>query len=191
MTYGFNELTGLRALIAGDEVPVSDLLIERAGWRVRRVALDVGSWFESRHALVSIDRFEAPRDDGWPARFSEDELRDAPAWEDHATSEMDLPPLIVGPFGMTVSPLMMSAGLKASMARSLPPEVVETPEGAPLRSARGFLGIEIFGDSGSRGTVEDLRIDDTWSVTHIVTDDGDPIPVDALRETDQGNFVIG
>ena len=79
--------------------------------------MDVGGWFSSRTAVVQASRLRAGQDaDGdWHVDLTKEELEAAPTSEErdggHVFDVASLPPVLTGPFGNTISPALIYAGL--------------------------------------------------------------------------------
>lgn len=191
MAWTLNTLRGCKAVAGDESYPVVDLLWRSPDWKMRRVALDIGRWRRDQVVLVAMDRFDLPEGDTWPVHVSADELDRAPVWKGDGATLVDLPPLLVGPFGFTISPTLMAAGLRDTAMRSLNDPISEPQSELGIwKPAAALLNREVFDASGPVGTVEDLKLDDDWSVTALIVD-GRTIPVARIRhEADQSHFVI-
>ena len=141
----------LRALIEGtvrvegDDLSVSDAWIDRHAMALRYVGLDVGGWLDRHVALVSAERLTWSRDagarglGGWRADLTREEiegdearLEEGGGWIDLAS----LPAVVTGPFGFTVSPLLIGAGLLSEAEDERPPH----PPGEGEEPARPDAG---------------------------------------------------
>lgn len=206
----------LRALMAGtvrvegEELPVAgawlDMDARDLGARaLRYVGLDVGGWLDRHVALVPADRLsweEPPPGEGapgWRAAVAREEIEAPEARLDGAGEggPLDLsalPPVITGPFGYTISPLMMGAGLMAEAEDERPPAPPgaggdagdDVGEGTPREEARALAraedwigaGLDLRGPLATDLVIEDLLIEARAAeargprVTHIVVDAG-------------------
>lgn len=203
----------LRALLGGavrveqDELSVSGAWIDPREWRLRYVGLDVGGWLDRHVALVPADRLSREGDaegaaaPGWRADVTRAEVEADEARLDGSAGPFDLaalPPVLTGPFGNTISPLLMVGGYLAESEDEAPPRPPgaegETPrdEVRALSRAADWLGAPIAArhDVAGRGAeagpaIDDLLIDpDTLRITHAVIEAGGApraVPVAHLR----------
>ncbi len=99
-------------------------------------------------ADISQERFEQLREDAADAA---------------ATGPLDLsalPPVIIGPFGFTLAPVMMGAVLNSEMSREKPrvrPDIDQ--KHAYWHWFSRLLGLPVFDTGSELGTAEDFRID--------------------------------
>lgn len=200
MTERLTRLLDLDAVSGDDRFPIRALFHDETSRRLKAAAVDIGGWLDRREVLVSIDRFGPPDDGSWPLSLVRDELQDAPEWEHADSAALGMPPLIIGPFGYTFSPLLMAAGMNASAERSLPdaPDsgeraVVESEDGrfAGLVRTADWLNRDAFGPKGHLGKVADLQLDDSLAITALILDDDTILPMTRLRNMpEQGHFVF-
>jgi len=193
------QLLDLDALAGDDRFPIRALFHDADSRRLQMAAIDIGGWLDRREVLVSLDRFGAPGDDAWPVSMTRDELHDAPEWTDDSAAASALPPLIVGPFGYTFSPMLMAAGMATSADRTVPADPDEGNADLVSRSGgrvknmercSDLLGRDAFGPGGNMGKVADLVIED-MTVTGIITEDDTRVPLARLRHiAEQGHFVF-
>ena len=192
------------AMVGTDRLPVAGAWID--GERLRFVGLDVGGWRDSHVALVPAERMTW--DGGWRADLSREEVEaeEARLTEDAGPLDLaSLPAVVTGPFGYTVSPLMIAAGLMAETREEAPPRppVEGDPEPAMRDEARALprvadrLGLpvaarhDVIGRGSEAGpTVEDLLIDpeDGHALSHAVIEAGDArraVPMSYLGEVDE------
>lgn len=196
-------LLDLKARAEEDRFPIR-ALFNRSGSRdLAYVAVDVGGWLDRREVMVEIDRFGPPEEGEWPVSLSRAELEEAPILEDEESSPLEaLPPLVVGPFGYTFSPLMMAAGMEASAERMRTGDPgAEGAEGAPpvtrahgrlsgIERSTDWLGRAAFGPDGEMGPVEDMAIQD-GVLTAAILRDGTRIPLGRLRHiAEQGHAIF-
>ncbi len=193
-------LLDLKACTEDDRFPVR-ALFHRAGTReLAYVAIDVGGWLDRREVLVEIERFGRPDDGEWPVALGRTDLEDAPVLEDGDSGTIDaLPPLVVGPFGYTFSPLMMAASVEATAApepsgdpetEGRPPETRAHGRLAGIERSTDWLGRAAFGPEGELGPVEDVVVED-GVLTAVILADETRIPLDRLRRlADQGHAVF-
>ncbi|WOI56012.1 hypothetical protein [Palleronia sp. LCG004] len=197
MAWSARRLLEAKAQTEEAAFPVRQLYFMPETWKLRYAILDLGGWFHADEVLVSVDRFGLPTEDGWPLAMAREELDSAPKVEDTGSDTTSLPPLIVGPFGNTFSPLMFAA-VQADM--TIPDETAaddqaHSPDGSGrvlyMEKVTEWLGIDAFGDAGSLGRIEDLELDDTLTFTHALLDDGSRIDLSRYRRTaDQGHALF-
>ncbi len=195
-------LLELQAASGEDRFPIRTLFHRTETLRLSYAAVDIGGWLDRREVLVSLDRFGTPEDGIWPVSLGREELEAAPAIEagDGGWGEA-LPPLVVGPFGYTFSPLMIAAGMEVGAERTTPdrPEREEPPADV-LGSSQGrlhdmerstdWLGREAFGPGGAMGPIADMVVTD-MVLTAAVLEDGTEMPLDRLRHlAEQGHAVF-
>ena len=217
----------LRALLDGtirvetDDLAVSDAWIDPDAMAVRYVGLDVGGWLDRHVALVAASRLawvDEGLGPGWRAAVTRAEIEGDEARLSDGGGLIDvaaLPPVLTGPFGHTVSPALIRAGLMAEAQEErtpLPPgeeEAGEDEDGAPRDEARAldraadWLGLTVAArhdviaqraDAGPR--VEDLLLDpDDLRITHAVVEAdgrGRAVPVAHLgaRPRDDGALPL-
>lgn len=196
------ELMNAKVLAAGTELPVVELFYEPETRRLRYAAVDAGGWFERSEVLVSIENFGALDADGhWPLGLTREEVEAAPHWHDQSAElrAADLPPLVVGPFGSTFSPMLMRAQMRDIADEAVGP--ADDPTEALMTDGSGrvfamerageWLGREAYGAGGFLGTVSDLTLDDDLRVHACQLDRGGAVPFDRLKHmAEQGHAVF-
>jgi hypothetical protein len=192
------------ALVGPDRLPVAGAWIDEE--RLRYVGLDVGGWRDSHVALVPAERMVW--DGGWRAEVTREEVEADEARLTEEAGPLDLaslPPVVTGPFGYTISPLLIAAGLMAEGREEAPPHPPGSPEGAetPRAEARRLprvsdrLGLpvaarhDVIGRGSEAGPeVADLLIDpDGHLLSHVVIDTGEAwraVPLHHLGEVEDG-----
>ena len=190
----------LRGLLAGTvrvedrDLPVSDAWIDPEGMALRYVGLDLGGWLGRHVALVSARRL-AWVDDGlvgsWRAEVTREEIEGDEARLEEGGGTIDiraLPPVLTGPFGYTISPMLIGAGLMAEAEEGAPPRAPadeeEGGEVAPRDRARALdragdwldrpvaARHDVAGRAGEAGPrIADMLIDPgEMRLTHVVID---------------------
>ena len=212
----------LRGLLAGtvrvqdDDLPVAGAWIDADAMALRYVGLDVGGWLDRHVALVSAERLawsEEGLTPGWRAEITRAEIEgDDARLEGGGTIDIGaLPPVLTGPFGHTISPMLIGAGLMSETREEMPPRA-PGPDGArdaPRDRARALDRAEDWldlpaaarhdvlahgSDAGPR--VADLLIDPRdGRLTHAVIEAdgrGRAVPVDHLgaRPEDGGALPL-
>lgn len=194
-------LLDLKARTGEDRFPVRSLFHRAEDRELAYVAVDVGGWLDRREVMVNIDRFDAPEGEDWPVSLGRADLEDAPVIEEEETGPLEtLPPLVVGPFGYTFSPMLMAAGMNASAQADPTGAPGPTAEAAPRTRAHGrlagierstdWLGRDAFGPGGAMGPVTDVVVDGR-RLTAAILEDGTHVPFERLRRiADQGHAIF-
>lgn len=197
MTHRLTTLLSLTATPQDGRFGVSEVFHDRDTWRLRRVALDAGGWFERREVLIRIERFGRPGESEWPVDMSRDEVEQAPRWNDAPDPSTALPPVVVGPFGHTFSPLLMAARWTDAEDRALRDEGFQEPgagSAAPefdMDQASAWLGRDVFDDTGHVGTIADITVGEDWVMREMLLKDDRAISMSRLRRVgEQGHVVI-
>ncbi|MEX0312379.1 MAG: hypothetical protein AB3N17_19285 [Tateyamaria sp.] len=152
----------------GVTATIRDFWFDGATGRISHVILDLGSWLASDLALATPDRIALGGED-WTLRMRQAELTRAPRWSDPSDAFMsDWPPIIVGPFGNTLSIPLLAAQLKRQQVAGdgIAPVLAEITD-----AATDFVGAPVFAEDGEMGAVSDLQIDlDAWTVTQLTVE---------------------
>ena len=157
---------------------IRDLLVDEAGWAVRWLVIDTGTWLPGRQVLfppshVGLERAETGT---FTLEASREEVRASPPldadqpvsrrYEERLTMHYGWPAYWLG---LPYAPAEPSPGE--------PPPVVEDlsdpePPGDPrLRSTRDTVGCHIHARDGSIGHIDDFLVDtDAWVVRYLVVD---------------------
>ena len=119
------DLLRRKAVAQGQRFPVSELFFDAARGALHYVALRTGGFFNREEVLLSIRAFERPEPgrDGWPVALDAEAVAAAPVWTEGTSAAGPLslafwPPIVVGPFGNTESPLMLWAQAAAAADRA-------------------------------------------------------------------------
>ena len=183
-----NPRNSLRALMGGtvrvedSDLSVSDAWIDPDAMALRYVGLDVGGWLDRHVALVSARRL-AWSEDGWRSDLSRDEIEgdEARLEEDGGLIDIaSLPPVITGPFGFTVSPMLIGAGMLAEAEDERPPHPPDASDERDRTDALDRAGDWLDAPVAPRGdeedvglTIADLLIDPAnLRITHAVIEIG-------------------
>ncbi|MFD0979453.1 PRC-barrel domain-containing protein [Tropicimonas aquimaris] len=164
------------------------------------ILVDIGGWISSDRVLVSSEFLSPPEDvqadAGWRVALDEQALDAAPRWgESDGGGGIDLlkwPPVIVGPFGSTVSPILMYEQVRAlqERAETAPAPAAARPQmSRNLQRVSAWFGLPAFDASGELGKVHDLDFDpDSRRIVAVVLEAdgalptrGREIPYGALR----------
>ena len=168
-----------------EELEVVDAWLEPADARLRYVALDVGSWLRERSALLAAGAL-VPREGRWTTAVTREEVEAAQV-EPEGGFHLDmtsLPAILTGPFGNTISPMMIAAGLRAEAAEEAPPARPEDRSAAPDDDApaldaealtrqlvrwEDWREAPVFARDGEVGPLIDLILDDVdWRPARAV-----------------------
>ena len=171
---------------------------ERTG-QLRYVALRTGDAFEHDDTLVSAGRFSPVGDGDWKVYLAEADIRAAPGWNSGESHRIPValeawPPIIVGPFGETTSPLMFYAAMLEAEtgAEPAPPSGRRADARVDrLERATRRLGGEVFGADGFLGRLDDMVVAPVGlAVTDLVVD-GRHVPYARLRHmADEGTHTV-
>ena len=136
-------LNSLRALLDGtvrvgdDDMSVAGAWIDVEARAVRYVGLDVAGWLGGHVALVPAERLARWSDGlttGWRAEVDREEVEADEARLEESSGPLDLtalPPIVTGPFGNTVSPMLMAVGLMSEGREEAPPHPPGAEAAAP------------------------------------------------------------
>ncbi len=176
--------------LGDEELDVTGAWLDPEDARLRYLILDLGGWIRGRHALLAAGAL-APRDGRWTTAVTRAEVEAA----DHQPEggfRLDmsaLPAILTGPFGNTISPMMIAAGLRAEAQDEAPPmqpalrDEAAAPESAPpLTDADRTRSLErwedwkdapVFARDGEVGPLLDLILDDIdWRPARAVVTAG-------------------
>lgn len=188
MLLSIGDLTRFTATTKDASFPIKDVFFSLSDRDLSYLVIDTGSWFETDTVLVSSRLITGVSTDNREIALETDEatIRSAPRWQDDQSSSLDaFPPIVVGPFGNTISPLML-----ASMARKAP-DATTAGDALTQRLDRfsEVDGIDVFGRDGELGRVVDLLLSPKiHEITHLVVDNGKVlagrqliVPIEKLR----------
>jgi hypothetical protein len=155
---------------------------------LRYAALDIGGWLSIDNIIVSMDLIgpSAAEDGEWLVKLDEQALADAPRWERREErEEVDLqgwPPVIVGPFGSTISPLLLYQQLRELRGTGADTDDGEVSPVYAMERAGKWLGLTAFDAEGELGKVEDILFETDTNDIHAVILDRDVPDSDLGRE---------
>lgn len=174
---------------AGD-FNIADLMFDPVDHSVNYAVLDGGGWVMNTDVLLHADRLKGfePTDKNWPAQMSEGDLADAPRiGGDNVVDLSALPPVIVGPFGMTYSPILMAAQL---LGYPVTKDRITKHAEERLERMSEWMGAVVFNAEGPIARIVNMHIDtETMRVVEVKLAMGTEmhvLPITALR-----NFVTG
>ncbi|PRY92899.1 hypothetical protein BCF33_1762 [Hasllibacter halocynthiae] len=199
-------LTGLRALLAQDVMTLDGAYEVEEGWldprRARLVYVEVGTGgFLSRgRALIHASRVTP----GTPPRADVDaamiEAAETEPEEGFLLDPAAMPAILTGPFGNTISPLLIAAGLRSEAVEEQAPHPDAPGSEAPhdpretLERASEWLGAEVFGRDGELGRVDDVLLAQAdWTAAHLIVQtpaDRHAVPWSAVRRRAPGGHVV-
>lgn len=198
------DLTNATATVGSKTVSVDDVFFEPETGALKYLSLETGGWLDPDVVLISAGLVAGyNRDDRTiDLRVEEDELKTArkidPATERTGVLTA-LPPIVVGPFGGTVSPMMATAAIAENQAAEVASERHRIALPGVERTSE-WIGQPVFGTDGELGLLSDLLFDPALSaVTHIVVDDGGlfngrnvVLPLETVRHRGEkdGHIVI-
>lgn len=199
MLHSFHDLMNRSLSTDGGKAKLREAFFDPGSGQVRYVAVDIGGWLDTTEVLVEAERLAPPREVGGPWTLSVDasDLETAPRWhEGMAEDSVDLrawPPVIVGPFGSTYSPLLMFEQIIAEQReQELPP----APEGdrlvRPLQEVGRWIGLPAFCTDGEIGPVADLlfEVDTNRIVTVVIKPKSGTVAVDTAGTDDSGHILL-
>ncbi|MHA6263303.1 PRC-barrel domain-containing protein [Arenibacterium sp. CAU 1754] len=178
MLIPLSDMTRYTTPIDEEKVNVVDIFFSASDWRLKHLMLDMSGWFDQQGALVSADHVRDINTDDRQMDLSvtKADLDVAPrlsSWNDGVNLFGMLPPIVIGPFGNTVSPQLAAAGMVVHSKSQ-----VADPEPA-IQFARfsKWSKLEVFGTEGQLGTLEDLLYDpEKQAISHMVVDNGKRLP---------------
>lgn len=194
-----------------EELDVVGAWLDPEDVRLRYLVLDLGGWMSNRTALLAAGAL-TPRDDGrWTTAVTRAEV-EAAEGQPESGFRLDmsaLPMILTGPFGNTISPMLMAAGLRSEAVEEGPPSrpgMREDSGDAPpaisaeaktrsLERWEAWRGAPVFARDGEIGPLGDLMLDDIdWRpVRAIVTTRHGPVglPWELMRRRVQpGGHIV-
>ena len=164
-------LTGLRAILDSEiatpagSYAVADAWLDGGTARLVYLEVETGGLLSRGRALIHASRI-APGDPLTSDVTAEQiEAAETEPEGGFLLDPLGLPAILTGPFGNTISPLLIAAGLRAEAAEEAPPRpgAAEDEDEAPtptqsLDRADDWLGAPVFGRDGELGTVSDVTL---------------------------------
>ncbi|MEO0751322.1 MAG: PRC-barrel domain-containing protein [Pseudomonadota bacterium] len=178
------------AQVEGKDVTIRDVFVSVDDAALRFLLLDIGSWFEPDLALVQIDKVTSLSlvDTKLYLAIDKAAFEAAPQFRPESQDFLDrMPPVIIGPFGNTASPLMMAAAVASG--KPTPDDDRAKRADAHLKRFTDLQGLDAFGKDGQLGTIEDIVISTRgFAITHVAintakgpSDQQVLVPVQTLR----------
>lgn len=196
MLYSLRDLLGMTVRATdGDAGDVHDVYLDAREWRVRYLVVSTGPWLLGRRVLISPEAAGEPEwdDKVLPVDLTRDQVRESPDIDlDRPVSRQQLDELnsyygwpaywMGGPVaGQT--PAQGYPAAVGPIAARRPEERVPEPfertaaEGDPdLHSAREIIGYGLQAADGGVGSVDDLILDQSWTIRYLVVDTGTLLP---------------
>lgn len=203
MTMTFNSLRGTDIELANsDTATMDDIWFDMDTGRISYLRIRSGGWLKGEEVLIAADRLAPPDDNAtfWMVNMTDDDLAAAPRWPDSGGIFADWPPIIIGPFGSTISGPLLNAQMQEAMGEDWP----KTPNTSadrltdPLQQGSEILGAPVFARDGEIGTVGNLVMEPgNWHVVTLLVERPqaqDPVemPFDAIRHQGEkaGHLVV-
>ena len=202
MLHGMTHLLDGRVIVEGRRLPIVDAWFDRDEMRLRYISADLGGWLDRHSALIAAGRLGRPeRGDEWPTNLSREEIEAADARIEGHEGGVDvrgLPSILTGPFGNTISPMLIYAGLMAESHDERVPDadtgVVGDARLRTLDRAKDWLRTPVFARDGEVGPLADLLFEpDLLGLTHLVVrHEGLPraVPIGRLRGRVTGGHML-
>ncbi|MEJ6391811.1 PRC-barrel domain-containing protein [Gymnodinialimonas sp. 2305UL16-5] len=151
----FTKLTEFSLHSNAGQFRVTDLVFDPADGAARMVLFDDGKWLFNDEMAVGIDRMEAfdAENATWHARIQPGEIREARTVASVPVDITALPPIVIGPFGTTQSPLLLLTQLFGNLAHG----AASVP--SQLERVSDWIGAPVFGPTGPIAQIIDLHID--------------------------------
>lgn len=156
MQFTLQALTEMEVETGAGAFPVRDAIFDPDTGRVPFLIIDMGGVLTSSDALIRRTRITGAvaGEMRLTSDLSANDVHAAPHFGDSTSIDFtSLPPLVVGPFGTTQSPLLLASQLFGAPA---------TPEAEiPARCARAqdWIGAPVFGPGGEIGQIADMDFD--------------------------------
>ena len=188
MLHSLNDLLNCSAKVQDTSFTLKNAFFSLEERQLDYLALDVGTWLQSDLALISTRLIsDVSLSTGLVTlNTCAEDIKAAPNWQDGSSSLLEvLPPIIIGPLGNTISPMMIAAILENDNAhRTSGAAYIDG-----LLDFTSFVGLDVFGKDGELGRAKDILFDaSSLSVTHIVVrssqgmvENAHIIPIEKLR----------
>ena len=181
----FSQIKGTRLTVTEDVTArVHDLWFDLDTGRISHAVVNLGNWLVSDLALVTPDRIRHTGD-RWTLSMTQGELTRAPRWNAAGDAPLiDWPPIVVGPFGNTLSLPLLAAQMRAARGDmdDIAQAISQTTD-----AATGLIGTPVRGEADA---MTDLAIDmDRHVVTHVIIG-SDHLPLSFLRRTEDGGLRL-
>ncbi|MCF6445859.1 PRC-barrel domain-containing protein [Nereida sp. MMG025] len=168
MTVFLSTLPNYTARIETTDFPVQDSVICMPDQRLAYLLIDISPWQDDQLALMSSTHIQSADHAAQHITLGADlaDIAAAPKFTDLAQVFLDkLPPIIVGPFGNTLSPLMMAAAISPTTDA---PDVDEIDTARHHRFS-ALRGMDVYGKDGQLGWISDFILSkDDLSIQFLV-----------------------
>ncbi|MEL7090581.1 MAG: PRC-barrel domain-containing protein [Pseudomonadota bacterium] len=159
---------------------VQDVWFDLDTGRISHAVVDLGGWLTSDLALITPGRINAAGDT-WTLSMTKGELTRAPRWNAPGDAPLiDWPPIVVGPFGNTLSLPLLAAQMRD--ARGDMDDIAQVIS-QTTDAASALIAAPVGGEADA---ITDLAIDlDSTTVTHVIIG-SDHLPISLLRRAPDG-----
>lgn len=210
MLHTVSDVMNFQATTESDSFPVTEIFVDGHGGRIRFVAVDIGGWFDSTHAIVGDSRFGVPdtRRRTWPVDIKREEIEAQPRWDNEGWlawfSDLTAKPMLyAGPASAGYDPLMLEQLRMQSEdgERDHRGDTQTTPQESAqaenlvegLMRSSSLLGMTARGHDDDLGHISDLLFEaSAMRVSYVVIDNEKIfrdsrycIPFAQLREVDE------
>ena len=173
-------------LLEDEELEITDAWLDPDDAQLRYLSLDLGGWLTDRSALIAAGAL-VPREGRWTTAVTRAEVETAQVQPEGGfrLDAASLPAILTGPFGNTISPMLIAAGLRAEAREEAPPmqpairEEAAQDDAAPPVTAEtmtrrlvpwaAWRDAPVFARDGEIGPLSDLVLDDVdWRPARAV-----------------------
>lgn len=197
MLISFGDLIRYSAQVEETRFSVKDVFFSFPARRPVYLLLDTGSWFDTHLVLVRarLLREVSVQDNALHLNTTSEAIEAAPVLHEETSHTLEsMPPIVIGPFGNAISPLMMTALARAELSDPSEDTQQDHHVTDTLDRFSEIRKMEVFGKDGALGWLDDILFDqDTFRITHLVIDDGrilagqqHVIPIDRFRHIAEG-----
>ena len=190
MNAPFTSLKDATLTAEAGEHNITDMMFDPTRLTVDYAVVDGSGWLTNTDVLIHasrLNRFD-PEDQVWTADLDDSDLADAPRiGPDNVVDLSALPPVIVGPFGMTYSPILMAAqmlGFPVTKDRPARDRIDQ------LERMSDWMGAVVFSSEGPIARIVNLYVDlETHRVVEVklaIGADTHVLPITAIR-----SFISG
>lgn len=199
MLYSMNALTKAKIKSVDSAFgDIRDLYFDDVSWTLRYFVVDVGTWLEGRHVLISPESLTEYRGDenAFACTLTRQQIHDSPLFDSQKTVSRQqeeslskhygwtpywVTPMAAFPLpGLYTYPVVGSSSdrwnQESEMAPTVAKEVaarqdLDREQETHLRSFQEIKSYDLQATDGDIGELDDLLLDATgWRVTHIIVD---------------------
>jgi hypothetical protein len=177
---------------------IRDLYFDDVSWMLRYFVVDVGTWLEGRHVLISPESLTEYREDenAFACKLTRQQIHDSPLFDSQKTVSRQqeeslskhygwtpywVTPMAAFPLpGLYTYPIVGAASDRWNQQNKMAPTVAKEVEArqdmdreqeAHLRSFQEIKSYGLQATDGDIGELDDLLLDTaSWRVTHIIVD---------------------